>query len=274
MNLPFAFRPAFGALLLAFAAPALVSAQGGKSGVQEFDPRAFPGQLVDDVVVPVPSEVFTVLDKLGSPNWRQEVRKEKPPKTGDRTRLALLFGLTVAEGFVAVQAEDKESVKDIGRDVIDLATALGLIKAVRPHAQAILDAADAGDWATIRKEFDKTQKTVRDSMEQMKDNDLSQCVSIGGWLRGTASVTSVVTKNFSADSAELLNQPMLVEHFISRIERMARDKKDHDAITDIAKGLRGILGRMEGAVDGFTRDAVREIGKICETLLGEIKAAK
>ena len=55
---------------------------------------------------------------------------------------------------------------------------------------------------------------------------------------------------------------------------MARDKKDHDAITDIAKGLRGILGRMEGAVDGFTRDAVREIGKICETLLGEIKAAK
>jgi len=27
-------------------------------------------------------------------------------------------------------------------------------------------------------------------MEKMKDNDLAQCVSVGGWLRGTAAVTS------------------------------------------------------------------------------------
>ena len=268
------FPPVLCALRIAAGLPVFATAQGGKAGVQEFDPRAFPGQMVDDVIVPVPSEVFTVLDKLGSPNWHQEVRKEKPPKTGDRTRLSLLFGVTVAEGFVAVQAEDKEAVKDIGRDVIDLATALGLIKSVRPHAQAILDAADKGDWASIRKEFDKTQKTVRDSMEQMKDADLSQCVSLGGWLRGTASVTSVVTKNFSADSAELLNQPMLVEHFIARIERMARERREHDAVGDIAKGLKVILERMEGAVDGFTRDAVRDIGKVCESLLTEIRSVK
>jgi hypothetical protein len=51
----------------------------------------------------------------------------------------------------------------------------------------------------------------------MKDMDLSQCVSLGGWLRGTASVTSVVKKSFSADRAELLNQPMLVEHFQATI---------------------------------------------------------
>jgi hypothetical protein len=230
--------------------------------------------VVDDVVVPVPSEVFSVLDKLGEPNWQQEIRKIDLPKTTDRTKLALQFGMTVAEGFVAVQAEDKESVKDIGRDVIDLATALGLIKSVRPHAQAILDAADKKDWSSIRREFDLTQKTVRDTMEQMKDADLSQCVSMGGWLRGTASVTSVVVKNFSADRAELLNQPMLVEHFIASIGKMGASVKDHGNVSDIAKGLKDILARMEGAVDGFTKDSVREIGKVCDSLLEGIKAAK
>jgi hypothetical protein len=243
-------------------------------GVQEFDPHAFPGQVVDDVVVPVPSEVFTVLDKLGEPNWRQEIRSLNLPKTTDRTKLSLMFGLVVAEGFVAVQAEDKEAVKDIGREVINLATALGFTKAVRPHAQAILDAADKNDWSSIRREFDQTQKTVRDSMEQMKDGDLSQCVSMGGWLRGTASVTSVINKNFSADSAELLNQPMLVEHFISSINKMTKDKKDHAAVSDINKGLKNILGKMEGAVDGFTKDAVRDIGKTCDTLLTDIRTVK
>lgn len=260
--------------MTAMASVSPVSAQAASPGVQEFDPQAFPGQVVDDVVVPVPSEVFSVLDKLGEPNWRQEIRKLDLPKTVDRTKLSLMFGLVVAEGFVAVQAEDKETVKDIGREVIDLATALGLIKAVRPHAQAILDAADKSDWGSIRKEFDQTQKTVRDSMEQMKDNDLSQCVSVGGWLRGTSSVTSVIGKSFSADRAELLNQPMLVEHFIGSINKMGKDKREHPAIADISKGLKAILARMEGAVDGFTKDAVRDIGKTCDGLLTDIQAAK
>lgn len=260
--------------LTALASVSPVAAQAASSGVQEFDPQAFPGQVVDDVVVPVPSEVFTVLDKLGEPNWRQEIREVDLPKTADRTKLSLMFGLVVAEGFVAVQAEDKESVKDIGREVIDLATALGLIKSVRPHAQAILDAADKGDWPSIRKEFDQTQKTVRDSMEQMKDADLSQCVSMGGWLRGTASVTSVIGKSFSADRAELLNQPMLVEHFISSIGKMPKDKREHPSVSDISKGLKSILAKMEGAVDGFTKDAVRDIGKTCDGLLADIQAAK
>jgi len=263
---------ATGFLSLHFVAGAL--AQGSSQGVQEFDPLSFPGQVVDDVVVPVPSEVFSVLDKLGEPNWRQELRKAKLPSTTDRTRLSLLFGYTVAEGFVAVQAEDKESVKDIGRDVIDLAKALGLSKAVLPHAQAILDAADQDDWRSIRKEFDLTQRTVRTSMDQMRDSDLAQCVSLGGWLRGTASVTSIVTKAFSADRAELLNQPMLVEHFLSVLGATPSATKDHPIISKTLKGLRVVLTEMEGAVDGFSQQSVKTIGDTCDRLLAEIVSAK
>jgi hypothetical protein len=248
----------------------LAAAPHGTKGVEEFDPLAFPGKVVDDVVVPVPSEVFSVLDKLGEPNWRAELRNVVLPTTSDRTKLSLLFGYTVAEGFVAVQAEDKEAVKGLGRDVINLAQSLGLSKSVLPHAQSILDAADKSNWSAIRKEFDLTQKTVRDTMEQMKDIDLSHCVSLGGWLRGTASVTSVVKKSFSADRAELLNQPMLVEHFLSMIEKMPAGTRDHDVVKSIRKGLGIVLQQTEGAVDGFSKDAISEIGKTCDSLLTEI----
>ena len=38
---------------------------------QKIDISKLPKQtrVVDDVIVPVPSEIFTVLDKLGNPNW-------------------------------------------------------------------------------------------------------------------------------------------------------------------------------------------------------------
>lgn len=270
--LPFSRLAAFA--VSTFMISIALAAPQGTTGVQEFDPLAFPGQVVDDVVVPVPSEVFSVLDKLGEPNWKHEIRDLDLPNTSDRTKLALLFGHVVAEGFVAVQAEDKEAVKDAGKDVISIATALGLTKAVRPHAQAILDAADKNDWKSIRKEFDQTQKTVKDTMEEMKDIDLSQCVSLGGWLRGTASVTSIVGKNFSADRAELLNQPMLVEHFVNAINKMPKNAQEHDLLRSIRKGLGGVLEKMEGAVDGFSKNAVSDISKTCETLLTDILAKK
>ncbi len=242
----------------------------GTSGVVEISDKGFPGYVVDDVVVPVPSEIFSVLDKLGEPNWRQELHDTKTPTTTDRTRLSLLFGTTVAEGFVAVQAMDKKSVEDIGREVIDLSTTLGIKGAVLPHANAILDASKRNDWPTIRKEFDLTQKTVRDTMDKMRDNDLSQCVSIGGWLRGTAAVTSVVTKNFSSDRAELLGQPMLVNHFVSQIGKMSSTIKSHETITAINEGLGSIKAVMEKSNDGFTAESVESIGKTCHRLLGLI----
>lgn len=234
--------------------------------------KNFPGYVVDEVVVPVPSEIFAVLDKLGEPNWRQELRGTKVPETTDRTQLSLIFGTVVAEGFVAVQAQDKKAVEDIGREVIDLSKSLGINKSVLPHAQSILDAADRSDWNAIRREFDMTQKTVRDTMEKMKDNDLAQCVSIGGWLRGTTAVTSVVNKNFSADRAELLQQPLLVDHFLGSINSMSGSIKKHAIVKSVAEGLGKIKAVMDKSADGYTADGVSNIGKTSKELLDVIEA--
>lgn len=256
-----------GLFSVAFSSAAL--GQGSNAGVVEVTSSAknFPGYVVDDVVVPVPSEIFSVLDKLGEPNWRQELRNLKAPETTDRTRLSLVFGSVVAEGFIAVQAQDKKAVEDIGREVIDLSKSLGIQKAVLPHANAILDASKSNNWPAIRKEFDLTQKTVRETMEKMKDNDLSQCVSVGGWLRGTAAVTSVVGKNFSADRAELLQQPMLVDHFIGQIGKMPGNTKNHATVKAILDGLSVIKEIMTKSTEAFTPEGVSTINKTTGGLL-------
>jgi hypothetical protein len=247
------------------------SPAGGKA--EEVD-AVFPGEVVSEVVVPVPSEVFTVLDKLGEPNWRQELRELNHLTTTDRTRLSLSFGTVVAEGFVAVQAQDKEAVENIGREVIDLSKSLGIGKSVLPHAQAILDAAKKDDWSAIRKELDLTQKTVRDTMVKMQDAPLAQCVSLGGWLRGTAAVTSVVNKAFSADRSELLYQPLLVEHFLKSLSAMPADFRDHTQVQAVTLGLRGIKALMDKSEDGFSQESVKAIDETCNELLKAISSSK
>lgn len=259
-----------GTAVVGLAAQAL--SQGAAQPVEEFDHSRFPGYVMEDVVVPVPSEIFAVLDKLGEPNWRQEMRPVKSVPSSDRPLLSLLFGNAVAEGFIAVEAEDRKGVEDIGREVIKIATALGLSKAVTPHANAILDAADRNDWATIRKEFDLTQTTVRATMESMKDTPLAQCVSVGGWLRGTAAVTSVVGKNYSNDRAELLYQPMLVDHFLGQLNKMPKKVRQHSVVQAALAGLAEIKGVMDRSGEGFAPESVGQISKACEGILKLINA--
>ena len=44
---------------------------------------------VDDVVVPLPNEVFGALNKLGGVNWREYVRNDKGSNFTERPRIAL-----------------------------------------------------------------------------------------------------------------------------------------------------------------------------------------
>ena len=83
--------------------------------------------------MPVPSEIFNVLDKLGSPNWKAEMRGNLGKNTGNRAQVALLLGTVIADGFVAVEAENSESVKQIGQEVLNLADAINVQSGYRPQ---------------------------------------------------------------------------------------------------------------------------------------------
>ncbi len=186
----------------------------------QIDLTSFPAETVDNVVVPTPSEVFNVLDKLGSPNWQGELRGSLGQNSGNRAQVALLLGTVIAEGFIAVEAEDVESVKEIGREVLTLADAINVRKAVVARSKSIVDHAEARDWPAARQELDGALQDVRAAMTELNDEDLAQLVSLGGWIRGTEVLTSIVRKDYKPQRAELLHQPDLLNYFNRRLEGM------------------------------------------------------
>ncbi len=200
----------------------------------------FPAAAVEEVVVPVPSEIFAVLDKLGNPNWKAQLRDGKAQTPEDRARTALLLGNVIAEGFVAVEAEDAERVKELGRQVLTLADAINVRKSVIARSKSITDKADQRDWKGVRAEFDGALQDVRGAMQELNDQDLSQLVSLGGWLRGTEVLTSIVGSGFSKDGAELLHQPELVNYFDRCISSMSSRLRKNTLVANIREVLRKI----------------------------------
>ena len=239
-------------------------------GGGELDLTQFPGQVVDEVIVPVPSEIFSVLDKLGDPDWKAQVFGGSRPNFSERTDVALLLGATVADGFIAVQAEDKKTVENIGREVLSLATALGIRDDVLKHCQAIEDAAKAALWDAVRSELDATQATVRAKMESMRDGALAECVSVGGWLRGTEVVTDVIMKAYSGERAELLLQPDLADYFNDALEEMLTRARSAEKLKRIADGVARLREIMQSGDETLTEKAVREMHGITASLVKSI----
>ena len=230
----------------------------------------FPAAAVDEVVVPVPSEIFAVLDKLGNPNWKDQMRDGKLRMPEDRARIALLLGNVIAEGFVAVEAEDAERVKDIGRQVLTLADAINVRKSVIARCKSITDKADARDWNGVRSEFDGALQDVRGAMDELNDHDLSQLVSLGGWLRGTEVLTAIVQNGFSKDGAELLHQPELVNYFDHCIGSMSPRLRKNPLVSHIRDVLHKISPIVNESGETITADNVKSIHDLTREVDGQI----
>ena len=274
-------RPVFGHLACGFLFLGClglteVGLHGADTPPARIDVGTLPAQAqaIEDVVVPIPSEVFGVLDKLGKPQWADVLRTTKSgvKPTGGAEQTALILGTVIAEGFIAVEAESAEDVKRIGKSVLSLSEAIGVKKAVQRRSQSIVEAADHKDWARVRRELDGALMDVKGAMSELRSDELSQLVSLGGWLRGTEALTMVVGRKFSKEGAELLHQPVLLEHFKRRIAAM-KEKRQTRLVDLVQKGLEEIRPLMAGA-DGVevSEKTVLEIGQIAERLVKAIQS--
>ena len=255
--------PATLAAVTIFSMAGTPSARGDEPK-QHIDVGRLPEQatLVDDVIVPVPSEVFGVLDKLGSPNWHDVLRSADVSAPGARSETALLLGDVIAEGFVAVEAQDPEQVKKIGRSVLDLSAAMGVRKAVIARSNAIIEFADKKDWPRTRRELDGALADVKQAMDELHDEELAQLVSLGGWLRGTEALTQVVNRTYTKDSAGLLHQPALLDYFDRRLAHMSPRLKSNEVVAKIQKRLpeiRPLIGEADSDISQQSVDQIREI---------------
>ena len=253
----------------ALAVPALA-----ESPPQKIDLSQVPADTIDRVIVPVPSEVFGVLDQLGNPNWQSELGPARTyPASPNRAQVALLLGTIIADGFVAVEAEDAERVKKIGRNVLTLAEAINVRKSVVTRSNSIIEKANARQWNAVRREFDGALQDVHQAMVELDDEQLAQLVSLGGWLRGTEVLTSIIDEKYSQDRAELLYQPLLIDYFNQQINQMSARLRGNPLVEEIQESLQRIGPLIKKSpADNISSETVTEINSLSAKIVGLIRA--
>jgi hypothetical protein len=238
-------------------------------------PSASPAQLpsqakpVDRVLVPVPKEVFNLLDQFHNANWRAV---ERPQITewkshGDQVQVALLLGTVVAEGFVAMEAEDSAEVRKLGNRALAFSRGLGVERNALRRSRAIMDRADANDWPAARREWDGVLADLEKGMIGLQSESLAHLVSLSGWLRGTDALCVLVLQDYSPEHAEVIRQPGIVDYLEQQIDEMKPGMRNHPMVKKLQTGLRRIRELLGPEGMPLTADNVKEIGKVCDGLV-------
>ena len=205
----------------------------------------------DAITVPTPGELFAAINKQCKPNWGAQARGPINTAYSDRAQAALNLGGLIADGYIAVEAQDGQQVKNLGRDILTLAKNLGISKDILARGNSIQQFADDSDWPALREELEATQNEVKQEMDALHDEELVTLLSLGGWIRGTQVVSDVVLKNFSQQTSCILRQPMLVEYLRGKLDKLSGKTKDSALIKQVDAGL-GDLSKLVSFPYGAT----------------------
>lgn len=191
----------------------------------------------DTISIPTPGELFAALSKPGKPNWSEQYRGPIPMTFRNRAQIALNLGGLIADGFIAVEAQDTQQVKNIGTDIIKLAKALGVSENVLSRGKSINEFAENGEWDALGEELEATQNEVKASMQSNRDQDLVILVSLGGWIRGTQVVSGSVMKDYNDASAKVLRQPALVSFIQTKVNAISPELREEPLVKTVSEQL-------------------------------------
>jgi hypothetical protein len=261
---------AVSALKLCFLLQAVLAVPAlAQTSPEQNSPLPSLAKQVEGVVVPVPKEIFRSLDEFRGANWRAVQRQEvaRWKSHGDQPQIAILLGVEIAEGFIAMEAEDSTEVKNLGNTVLKLARGLGVEKGALRRSRSIMENADKREWAAARYEWDGVFSDLQSGMIEIKSKELAQLVSLGGWLRGTEALSSLVLQNYSPNRAELIRQPVLLDHLEKELLELNGKLNKRPIVTKMVEGIRRIRSLIQNESGPPTEKTVREIGGICKELV-------
>jgi hypothetical protein len=230
---------------------------------------------IDAITVPTPGEFFKAIDKGGKPNWSSQFRPPTQIDGTSRAQMALNLGTLIADGYIAVEAQDGQQVKNIGRDVLTLAKKLSVSDSVIARGKSISQFAESGAWDQLNEELEATQNEVKKALEENRDTDLITLVSIGGWIRGTQVVTGLLVQTYSPEVAKLLRQPNLVGYLRAKLDQLPQRIRQDKLVVQVNGELQTMAKLVSFSPDHApTPEEVKTLNQTAATLTKEISTGK
>jgi len=191
--------------------------------------------------LPSPGIVFKTLSSVGVDPWKDEAAEILTDPAMEKTNYendalnALNAGVRIANGFVAVQAENLSLLEESSSQAIEFSSDFGLREETLEQVAKARKAAQEGEWNLVRQAAQNIGDELELELESTDRRNLAVLSALGGWLQGLHVAAKVVEGNYSADTSKILVQHMLISVIEKELAALPDDIKSQKAVATIAK---------------------------------------
>lgn len=230
---------------------------------------------VNEFTTPSIRKIFDDLKRM-RPLPYDELKRPLPEQTPqDRTRLALIVGLLLADGFFAVEAEQFFDLEPIGRVLLNHSKVLGSGTRISSHMKSVLEKGAKGEWEALKEELVRTQKDVEKEMVLIRDVDAANLISLAGWLRAFEIGCAASLNPYDPAKAATLARPEVIEYFALNLETLEPRIQKNKLVSRIRTRLLEIQEKTNlPDQEILSEEEVRELQVIVEELVDQIHGSE
>ena len=208
--------------------------------------------------LPSPTWLFKAINAaVPEFDWKTKVREltsdpnfEKSDYPDDLSKITNL-GIRLAVAFVAIMAQDYESLEKAAKVSSELASGFSVSADITSKAEEARDLAKDGKWDDVNSKLDLIAQDVSKELKSGAHKSEATMSFATGWLTGLNIMSSALADNYSETAATLIRQGplpgLLVEQLksVSQNYKTNNDGKDHsnyktitDGVTEIAEAVK------------------------------------
>jgi hypothetical protein len=229
---------------------------------------------INEFTTPSIRKLFESLDGLGTLPYDDLKRDISDRTPSERTLLSLNLGILIADGFLVVHSEKVDELELVGGAILDYAQVLGSRSSVARHAKSLLEGSLLGDWESLKEELAKTQADVEAEMILLRDAEVAQLISLGGWIRAFQIATFTADKNYTTERAADIARGDIAAYYLHLLDDMHPDLKELPHLAALRTGI----GKISETLDipegrALTEEEVAALKEIAAELLTAVAYA-
>jgi len=208
--------------------------------------------------LPSPTWLFKAISAaLPEFDWKTKVRElvsdpnfEKTDYPDDLSKISNL-GVRLAVAFVAIMAQDYESVEKAAKAATELSSGFSVASDIKAKAEEAQDAAKSGKWDEVNAKLDLISQDVAKELKSGSHKEEATMSFATGWLTGLNIISSAVAENYNEQAALLIRQGPLPGLLVTQLKAVGQnytannDGKEHgnyktitDGATEIAEAVK------------------------------------
>jgi hypothetical protein len=209
--------------------------------------------ILEKIIIPPPNMIFAALQSSGTINWKTIITYNDETNYTSFEKIALNLGIRVADGFVAIMAENRNDMTRMGKAIKVLAKKIGI-----------------GDQ--ILQKTGEIDSNIINELEQRQDYEVSYFCNLGAWFEALFIASKSLNEKYDPQMAENLRQKGLVDVFLEGFD-MLSEKTKEDPLVQLIKEKLTAIGPLLDFPRGksLSRENAKKLFEITTDLKTEIE---